>query len=100
MLKGIQLYNMSNWEKFKKFVYEWLKTLSSKPGFFSSKRLERFVFSGVVVLGYITTIGYLVYSDKLSATEFAIASTPLLLAAGYNLGKTEEAKKLDNQNNG
>ncbi len=91
---------MTFWEKIKKFVYEWLKTLSSKPGFFSSKRLERFVFSGVVVAGYLTTIGYLVYADKLSATEFAIASTPMLLAAGYNLGKTEEAKKKDNQNNG
>lgn len=90
---------MSNWEKIKKFILEWIKTFSSKPSFFSSKRIERFVFSGVVVGGYLTTIGYLVHSDKLTATEFAIASTPMLLAAGYNLGKTEESKKLETAKN-
>jgi len=91
---------MSNWEKFKKLAYEWLKTLSSKPGFFSSKRLEKFILTAVVVLGYIATIIYLIVSDKLTALEFTIASAPLLGAAGYNLYKAEEAKKIDNQNNG
>lgn len=81
--------------KITQLIKEWLKTLSSKPSFFSSKRLERFTFTSVVVAGYITTIIYLVYSDKLTAMEFTIASTPLLVAAGYNLDKTEKAKKKD-----
>lgn len=75
-------------------IKEWLKTLSSKPSFFSSKRLERFTFTSVVIAGYIATMVYLIYSDKLTATEFTIASAPLLLAGGYNLSKTEESKKL------
>lgn len=81
-------------------IKEWLKTLSSKPSFFSSKRLERFTFTSVVVAGYISTMVYLIASDKLTATEFAIASTPLLLAAGYNLSKTEESKKLKDGSEG
>lgn len=91
---------MTFWEKIKKFVYEWLKTLSSRPGFFSSKRLEKFVLTAVVVAGYVATMTYLIVADKLTALEFTIASAPLLGAAGYNLYKAEEAKKIDNQNNG
>lgn len=91
---------MTFWEKIKKFIYEWLKTFSSKPGFFSSKKLEKFILTGVVVAGYIATIIYLIVSDKLTALEFTIASGPLLVAAGYNLYKVEQAKKIDNQDNG
>lgn len=91
------LKNIYDWFKgtdiFRLFK-EWLKTLSSKESFFSSKRLEKFTFTAVVVAGYISTMVYLIVSDKLTATEFAIASSPLLLAGGYNLSKIENSKKL------
>jgi len=73
------------WDKIKTGAFEWLKTLSSKSSFFSSKRLERFTFTTLVVLGYMTLIIYEVVKDKFTATEFTIASAPLLAAAGYNL---------------
>ncbi len=85
------------WTNIKKTAFEWLKTLSSKSSFFSSKRLERFTFTTLVVLGYTTLIIYEVVEDKLTATEFTIASVPLLVAAGYNMNKTEQAKKKDNE---
>lgn len=81
------------WTNIKKAGFEWLKTLSSKQSFFSSKRLERFVFTGVTVAAVITCIIYEIIQDKLTATEVTILTAPLLLAAGYNLGKTEQAKK-------
>jgi len=88
------------WDKIKTGAFEWLKTLSSKSSFFSSKRLERFTFTTLVVLGYMTLIIYEVVKDKFTATEFTIASAPLLAAAGYNLYKAEQAKKekLDGEN--
>ena len=87
------------WNKIKTAAFEWLKTLSSKPSFFSSKRLERFVFTGVTIGAIITCIVYEIIQDKLTATEVTILTAPLLLAAGYNLGKTEQAKKTDNADN-
>lgn len=86
------------WDKIKTGAFEWLKTLSSKSSFFSSKRLERFTFTTLVVLGYITLIIYEVVEDKLTSTEFAIASVPLLVAAGYNMSKTEQAKSKGTDN--
>lgn len=80
-------------QNIKKGFIEWLKTLSSKSSFFSSKRLERFAFTSVVIGAYISLIIYEIYTGKFNATEFTIASSPLLLAAGYNLAKTESAKK-------
>jgi len=88
------------WNKIRTVAFEWLKTLSSKSSFFSSKRLERFTFTSVVVFAYIALIIYEIVSGTLTAMEFTIASSPLLLAAGYNLGKTEEAKKINGGTDG
>ena len=82
-------------DNIRKGAFELLKTLSDKVSFFSSKRLERFTFTALVVLGYSTLIIYEVVKDKFTATEFTIASAPLLAAAGYNLYKSEQAKKAD-----
>ena len=78
---------------FKKGLLELLKTLSSRASFFSSRRIERFVFTGVTVGAVITCIIYEVAKDKLTATEVIILTTPLLIAAGYNLSTIEKSKK-------
>lgn len=82
-----------------KYFIEWVKTLSSKSSFFSSKRLERFTFTSIVVLAYISLVVYLIIKDKFTATEFTIASIPLLIAAGYNMSQTEKAKSHNKEEN-
>ena len=80
-------------ENIKKAVFEWLKTLSSKSSFFSSKRLERFSFIGLTEFIILGTFLYLVYMKQLTAIDATILVIPLLTAAGFNMVKTEQAKK-------
>mgnify|MGYP001615845596 FL=1 len=80
-------------ENIKKAAFEWLKTLSSKSSFFSSKRLERFSFIGLTEFIILGTFLYLVYMKQLTAIDATILVIPLLTAAGFNMVKTEQAKK-------
>lgn len=81
------------WDNIKKVGFEWLKTLSSKQSFFSSKRLERFAFIGVTLLLTVGCFIYLVVKGTLTSGDTVFLTTPLLLAAGFNMTKTEAAKK-------
>lgn len=81
-------------ETIRKYFFEWVKTLSGRvPSFFSSKRLERFVFAGVSVMLIIATVIYLMYAGTLTAFDTTVLITPLLVAGGFNMVKSEVAKK-------
>lgn len=80
------------WNNIKKAGFEWLKTLSSRPSFFSSKRLERFSFIGLSDFIVLGTFLYLVVTRQLTAMDAVILITPLLVAAGFNMTQTEKAK--------
>jgi len=72
------------------FVELW-ETLSTKPSFLSSKRIERFVFTlTVVVLTWVINIYNL---GKWTATDHVITLTPLLIAAGYNIIQERNDRK-------
>ena len=66
----------------KKYGYEWLLTLSNKDSFFSSKRIERFLFINV---GLVLTILYCKHRwDSMNAYEFIAVISPLFVYAGFN----------------
>lgn len=69
--------------KAKWFIVELLKTFSIELSFFSSKRIERFLFTTTVVAIVweinIRNIG------KWTAFDHMLTLTPLLIAAGYNI---------------
>ena len=84
-------------DKINKGLFEWLKTLSSRPSFFSSKRIERFnfvVLTDIIVLG---TFIFLMCSKTLTALDAVMLITPLLVAAGFNMKQTEKSKKTDGE---
>lgn len=74
-------------------VREWWSTLSTKPSFLSSKRVERFVFTVTVV--FITWIINLYNLGKWTATDHVITLSPLLIAAGYNILQERNDRKDD-----
>ncbi len=77
------------------YFFEWVKTLSGRvPSFFSSKRLERFTFAGVSILAILGTIAYLMFKGTLTALDTTILIAPLLVAGGFTMTKSEDAKKL------
>lgn len=86
-------------ENIKKCAFELLKTLSSKASFFSSKRIERFSFIALTETIIFGTFIYLVYTKQLTALDATILTSPLLLAAGFNLTKTEKAKQIKTEEN-
>jgi general stress protein CsbA len=70
---------------------EWWSTLSTKPSFLSSKRVERFVFTATVVT--ITWIINLYNLGTWTATDHVITLSPLLIAAGYNIVQERNDRK-------
>lgn len=88
------------WTNIKKTAFEWLKTLSSKSSFFSSKRLERFSFIGLTEIIICGTFIYLIVSKQLTALDAVILTGPLLIAAGFNMTQTEKSKKKDEGTDG
>ncbi len=80
-------------DKIKKYFYEWILTFSMNPSLLSSKKLERFSFIAVSLSLVIGTFIYLIHKGTLLSTDTIILITPLLMAAGYNLSKTEEEKQ-------
>ena len=79
-------------ENIQNMFKEWLMTFSSKPSTLSSKKIERFWFVGAVLLITVGTAVYLIVQDKMTALESTILTTPLLVAIGYNISKTEASK--------
>lgn len=81
-------------ETIKKYFFEWVKTFSGRvPSFFSSKRLERFSFVGLAEMLILSTWIYLAYKGTLTTLDTIGLVTPLFISAGYNLTKSEDAKK-------
>ena len=76
-------------------VREWWNTLSTKPSFLSSKRVERFVFTVTVVV--ITWIINMYNLGKWTATDHVITLSPLLIAAGYNIMQERNDRKDDKE---
>lgn len=83
------------WNNIKKVIKDLYNTLSAKTSFLSSKRVERFLFTITSILLIDGTFIYLVHKGTLTSTDTIILISPLLVAAGYNLDKTEKAKKKD-----
>lgn len=77
----------------KYMMTEWWHTLSTKPSFLSSKRVERFIFTVTVVA--ITWIINVYNLGKWTATDHVITLTPLLIAAGYNIIQERNDRKQD-----
>lgn len=78
------------WGNIKKIILEWLNTFSKEDSFFSSKRLERFVF---LITGLGLTIFVVIYNrDKFSAADNLLVISPLFVYGGFSLTKTEQEK--------
>lgn len=83
------------------YFFEWVKTFSGRvPSFFSSKRLERFTFAGVSIIIVLGTFGFLMYKGTLTAIDATILIAPLLLAGGFTMTKSEDAKKTGTDGSG
>lgn len=87
---------MFTWDNFKKLILEWLKTFSQRASLFSSKKMERFVFGGFYILMCTAYMIYAIEEKTLEASDIVLIGSPLLIAAGYNLAKTEK-EKTDNK---
>lgn len=79
------------WSNFKYYFRELIKVGSSKPSFFSKKRLE----SGIA---FFTLIWGMIYwlvkkYELMTTTDFLIWSGILLAICGYTMNKIEELKK-------
>jgi hypothetical protein len=85
------------WNKVKTGAFEWLKTLSSSPGFLSSKRLERFAFIGLTLMLTLGCFIFLAVKGTLTSGDTVLLTTPLLIAAGFNMTQTEKAKNKNNE---
>ena len=81
----------------KKGLFEWLKTLSSKPSWLSSKRLERFAFIGLTLMLTLGCFIFLIVKGTLTSGDTVFLTTPLLIAAGFNMTQTEKAKNKNNE---
>ncbi len=81
------------WSTIKKYIYEWILTFSQKSSLLSSKKLERFSFISVSEFIILGTFFYLIHKGILTSTDAIVLISPLLLASGYNLNKTEEEKQ-------
>jgi len=71
-------------------IKELVKTLSSQPSFFSSKRIERAI---AFISGEVTLLSFFFYNLKtLPTLEAIMIATVFFAVAGYVLTKTEKAK--------
>lgn len=84
-------------DKFKLLFSELWSSLSTKPSFLSSKRIERMVFTVTVVA--ITWIANMYNLGKWTSTDHMITLAPLLVAAGYNVVQERKDKKNDDDSN-
>lgn len=65
--------------------------LSNEKSYFSKKRVTEVVAFASVILTYLAFI--IANIRTLTATEFVIASAPILAIAGYVLNHTQKEKK-------
>ena len=80
------------WGNVKTFVKEVYGTLSADKSKLSAKRLITFAANNsVILLTWIFILHMLIYKT-LSATDFVIAISPLVVMGGYSLTKSESAK--------
>jgi hypothetical protein len=95
------LFNLLFTEKTRDFLakygYEWLKTLSGKDSFFSSKRIERVLF----ITAYTSMTCLWVYHrrNEMSSGEFVLVVSPLMVYAGFNTTQIRK-DKLDDKPDG
>lgn len=76
---------------FRGFWIEFRAMLSNEPSYFSLKRWERFEAYHCAILCHVI---YIIWNfNILSPLELLMLVTPLYLIAGYNMNKTEKAKK-------
>jgi hypothetical protein len=87
-------------ETIKKYIYEWILTFSQKSSLFSSKKIERFAFVSVAISLVIGSFIYLVVRNTLTSSDTIILISPLLVAAGYGMKKTEEEKLANKPSDG
>ena len=79
------------WTNIKWAIKELIKTLSSKPSYFSKKRLES---GAAFVIGQLGMIFYLIYKiSEMDMLEMAGWASIQFAIAGYIVGKIQEEKK-------
>lgn len=85
------------WDNIKWFCRELLKTFSNQKSFFSSKRIERFIFitTALVLLCLFCHKNW----DKLTTEGILMLVTPLFVYAGYNMamGKKDKVENTEPQ---
>lgn len=77
--------------QYRGFWLEMRAMLSSEPSYFSKKRVTEVIAFCSVIISYLAFI--IANIRVLTATEFVIASTPILAIAGYVLNHTQKEKK-------
>jgi len=88
-LGGLFSYGIS---KIKWLLVELLRTFSIELSFFSSKRIERFLFTSTVI-SIVWEIN-MRNIGKWTAFDHMLTLTPLLIAAGYNITQERLDKTL------
>lgn len=84
------------WENIKWFFREWIKTYSSEPSFFASKRIER---SLLFVSALTLTICYVAYHiPTMGSGDLTLIVGALFVYAGYNTSMMRK-EKIDEKTN-
>jgi hypothetical protein len=82
-----------------KIVSEFLNTLSGKPSFFSSKRIERFAVFTTMLLATVSWMGMHIVKCSLSATDLVLVVGTWLAYGGFNtLQIKKDKKEVTNEN--
>ena len=67
-----------------KIINELINTLSNRPSFLSSKRIERLAVFSLMLLATITWLGMGIFRCNLSATDLVLVVSVWLGYAGFN----------------
>ena len=78
------------------FIKEIIKTLSSKPSYFSKKRIES---ASAFIIGQFGIIWYLIeHVHTMSSTDIGVWAGIEFLIAGYTVNQIQKQKKNETEN--
>lgn len=103
MYKAMKDPEMKLYKRFKWHIKEFGLMLSHKPSHYSSKRVERMIIFLNANIGLDCGLYYLLYKDKIGASELVLIYTAQMIYAGYQtkqIFKDTQSQPLNGQTGG
>lgn len=97
ILNKIFVTSFFGWNNIKFVITELIKIGSSKPSFFSKKRIESGIAFFILQWGMIEAMNYMLEKENTPMSEFAMWAAIEAFICGYALNKIEEAKTKNNE---